>query len=510
MYRTCDDEPNRSCSGGDGLVRYAEEVSQRVQLNSSPKLPGTLALANSMLLSGRSGRLMRRQVRQAMHRARQTSERNSRSVYFLGVFFVLVVFMLLAEVVYVDPYSTVTTYGSTQPKDSSWLYNIVPSLGNNFERVEEVHLEMGEINTHKLDKLYSEARTDHWQPIGNVGDKFFVFSAFMDRRRNVIKYVRVIAVARTRFTDRVKCVFWSANRTSVVATVLASNRLIRENWNLRYSAFFLLCPIPLNSGLPRDYVPHALSRFAEFVEMHRLLGYQHFFFYNHTIGPHVGALVNNYVQRGIATVLPWQLDLVSQREIRTEGLFAALNDCLYRSMYRFQYTAMVDFDEVIVPKLKANSTVLELLTVLRRANPMRHGAFSFQNAFFYLQYPDEEVPFPDPAKELLYLRKTRRKGKLHNHRLRSKYIVVPERVQEVGNHFVWEFMPNFHMFNVNPNAGFLHHYRICEFGGDSCTINSSSVVDKTLHAYADRLVDAYARAMSVVHPANYSRYYIDA
>lgn len=33
----------------------------------------------------------------------------------------------------------------------------------------------------------------------------------------------------------------------------------------------------------------------------------------------------------------------------------------------------------------------ELLTVLRRANPMRHGAFSFQNAFFYLQYPDEEV-----------------------------------------------------------------------------------------------------------------------
>lgn len=43
-----------------------------------------------------------------------------------------------------------------------------------------------------------------------------------------------------------------------------------------------------------------------------------------------------------------------------------------------------------------------------------------------------KVPFPDPAKELLYLRKTRRKGKLHNHRLRSKYIVMPERVQEVG------------------------------------------------------------------------------
>lgn len=57
-------------------------------------------------------------------------------------------------------------------------------------------------------------------------------------------------------------------------------------------------------------------------------------------------------------MLPWQLDLISQKEIRTEGLFAALNDCLYRSMYRFQYAAMVDFDEVIVPKLRPNATVL--------------------------------------------------------------------------------------------------------------------------------------------------------
>ena len=30
------------------------------------------------------------------------------------------------------------------------------------------------------------------------------------------------------------------------------------------------------------------------------------------------------------TVLPWRLDMTSQKEIRTEGLFAALNDCLYR------------------------------------------------------------------------------------------------------------------------------------------------------------------------------------
>lgn len=33
-------------------------------------------------------------------------------------------------------------------------------------------------------------------------------------------------------------------------------------------------------------------------------------------------------------LLPWNLKMKSQKEIRTEGLFASLNDCLYRSMYR--------------------------------------------------------------------------------------------------------------------------------------------------------------------------------
>lgn len=103
--------------------------------------------------------------------------------------------------------------------------------------------------------------------------------------------------------------------------------------------------------------------------MNSLLGVSHFTFYNHTLGPRAACVLKHYMDEGLAnnvthdgtvqhrkykyflekggdhlkarlsfvatiSMLPWDLRMRSQKEIRTEGLFAALNDCLYRSMYR--------------------------------------------------------------------------------------------------------------------------------------------------------------------------------
>lgn len=103
--------------------------------------------------------------------------------------------------------------------------------------------------------------------------------------------------------------------------------------------------------------------------MNTLLGISHFTFYNHTLGPRASCVLrhymndsfmtnfasNNYINasnysrggnngghntilnppRATVTMLPWDLRMRSQKDIRTEGLFAALNDCLYRNMYRY-------------------------------------------------------------------------------------------------------------------------------------------------------------------------------
>lgn len=81
-----------------------------------------------------------------------------------------------------------------------------------------------------------------------------------------------------------------------------------------------------------------------------------------------------------------------------------------------------------------------------------------------------------------------RRSKLHPQKQRSKYICKPEAVIEAGNHFVWEFCPGRGSLNVPADSAILHHYRVCEFGGDDC-VKSPSLQDRTAHRYSKDLID---------------------
>lgn len=286
-----------------------------------------------------------------------------------------------------------------------------------------------------------------WRIVNGTRFKFFVYSAFYDRRSGG-RLVRVIGATKTRGPEKVWCRLWYrrtlANGTSAAAaaytsaSVVARVKVIRENWNLKYSACFVLCPLTTSAGLNgmaadgKERLPYAVSVVSklrsppgnvlrlhhsdtgmrksgvggggdskplvipnsiavcikplhfdydsvsefgcmihdcilityysynlqalymlEFLELNALLGVSHFTLYNHTIGPRAACVLQHYQRHGGRTVnattvdgtqvsyvrptvelLPWELRMRSQKEIRTEGLFAALNDCLYRSMYR--------------------------------------------------------------------------------------------------------------------------------------------------------------------------------
>lgn len=60
---------------------------------------------------------------------------------------------------------------------------------------------------------------------------------------------------------------------------------------------------------------------------------------------------------------------------------------------------------------------------------------------------------------------------------------------EVGNHFVWEFRAGHVAAHVPDSLAVMHHYRTCEFGGDTCLANPS-VQDRSAWKYGDSLVKA--------------------
>lgn len=106
------------------------------------------------------------------------------------------------------------------------------------------------------------------------------------------------------------------------------------------------------------FVPQSIQ-LIEFVELNKLLGINHFTFYTGFVGAGVNCVLNSYMKQNIASVHAWKLNNFSKTEIRTENMFAALNDCLYRNMFNSSYIVFIDVDEFIVPRF--NTTLLELI-----------------------------------------------------------------------------------------------------------------------------------------------------
>ena len=169
-------------------------------------------------------------------------------------------------------------------------------------------------------------------------------------------------------------------------------------------------------------------------------------------------VIQRYVNTGEATVLEWNLPLKTQKQIRTEGMFTALNECNLRLVNRFEFTLMVDVDEFILPY--GNVTDLFQMIDGITGSP-KMGAFVFKNAFHYLYWSNDTSTTEKYARGLFdqydvkkindtssivqpYLltqTKTRRLVNLHNHGTRSKYIVRPDAADMIGNHNVWTFFP---------------------------------------------------------------------
>ncbi|XP_073473422.1 beta-1,4-galactosyltransferase galt-1-like [Aquarana catesbeiana] len=97
------------------------------------------------------------------------------------------------------------------------------------------------------------------------------------------------------------------------------------------------------------------------IEMYKILGASKITIYNTNCSQDVDKVLRHYIDEGILEVVPWPIDRHLQTttewhyydglnaEIGYFGQTAALNDCLYRNMYKSKFLLLNDIDEIILP-----------------------------------------------------------------------------------------------------------------------------------------------------------------
>ncbi|KAJ8680224.1 hypothetical protein QAD02_016011 [Eretmocerus hayati] len=235
----------------------------------------------------------------------------------------------------------------------------------------------------------------------------------------------------------------------------------------------------------------------EFIEFYWMMGVDHFTIYNSSASENVSLVLEYYKKLGILTVIQWQLPPIYkfERTLRYNGIFAAMNDCLYRSSFigGYKYIVNVDLDEFIVPRRYSNyPQLMDHLDPI--AKPSQDAVFIFRNMFFYLIYEDSEKPQepPNSTKLLLHTKTTRLKD-INEAFSRTKYICRGLDVVEMGNHQVWYtktmpwfFQNGFQHFVVDPEIAASHHYRYCEVSENICWL-LDTVVDETAQRFTKEL-----------------------
>ncbi|XP_067678717.1 uncharacterized protein [Haliotis asinina] len=194
-------------------------------------------------------------------------------------------------------------------------------------------------------------------------------------------------------------------------------------------------------------------------ELGIILGAEHFTFYVQSASGPVPNYLEKYQERGVAEVLPWS-PLID--EVHAYGQIAAIQDCLYRNKATSDYILFQDINEIFMP-LKHKSWK-DLIEAKLKHEP-KVAAIVFRKSFFPLADARdfagiEEYYIPLIKKYKLYvLSNPWRESKVWDVKMRSKFIVIPNRVVSLGIvNNVNKFKDGYTSMTMDTQDGLLYQY----------------------------------------------------
>lgn len=331
----------------------------------------------------------------------------------------------------------------------------------------------------------------------------YFYTAFYDEREPESAYLRLIVLLKKGVRPALFCHFLSSNtpghvhpaKPDKVYTSMLTYYEMCENHAKDYGGWILTCEVPSTlepspcevtvslhsvynpkqSGNIRipimllknpavqkadfgicvpplfGYIPS--TTLIEFVELTKILGAQHFMFYAHQIPREIQKVLRYYERIGVATVIPWDLP-VKDKAIWYHGQLLAINDCLYRSMHKFNYVAFNDIDEFIVPHKHSNwSDMMRYIETTLTRTGIDYSGYSFQSAFF--------DPLLESSSRVLYDLESDLRTKSFS-KVRTKVMTRVDRIHELGIHHISKpLVDTYKTLYIEPEVAFLHHYRKC-------------------------------------------------
>lgn len=427
----------------------------------------------------------------------------NRKIYFTLIF----IFMCL--ILYFTNYSLNSNISDSIPQyqarygKNARISNIVARILHTFPQINDTCQEAFE------PKKVSILRNNNWQKLDNAS-RLFLLSAYEDDRLVVSKFIRIIAMSKGQFSQRIFCRVWYQTIKSSVTEVEMQDLWV-TSWDLAkpeqyYRPLLLSCPCrnsstPVAVSLihkpcqepsnvfwlkpskpnrkqnfavclkPLNYQQDLTSRLLEWLELQFILGADVISVYKYHLHPRTMKVLESYAQSGRLVVHEHQLpDVDDQNALETllstdawqkrRHEMAIYNDCFYRHVDSHRFVVNLDLDEAIVPM--EHDSWKELLDYAITKDPrlLQSASFAAQNVYFFDSFP-EDLSVP---RHFHMLRHLHRSANFTPPGFAQKSFFAADLVLSVTNHYALKSLcPGTRTIGaIGKNLAHLHHYR------DSC------------------------------------------
>ncbi|KAI5726837.1 hypothetical protein M8J76_009301 [Diaphorina citri] len=264
-----------------------------------------------------------------------------------------------------------------------------------------------------------------------------------------------------------------------------------------------------------DFLHNDLSvRLVEWIELLNILGADKIFFYELQTHPNISKVLNHYQKLDKVSVTPLTLPggqpnvpgfqhmyLTKKVNHKRQNELIPYNDCLYKNLYTYEYIALLDVDEVIMP-LKSKSWKQLMETVMKKAladkNETR-ASYNVRNVYFLDDLLHSHGWFKDIPRYMHMLQHVYRSKNFTKPNQYVKCFHNPERTLTLHNHFPLACLSQgCTSYAINTEDAQLQHYRadcVKTLKKSCIEFRSNSIADTTIWKFKDELIARTSRTL---------------